>query len=109
MSQTVTLHRASNLLVYFTFEWGALEAGEEGLLEFALDGVNASPESPFEWGFAGNVIPHSSGTVTWSFADVPAGTHMVAARGRVQGGDLNALLDDCALTVFVTPSVEQAL
>ena len=104
MTQTVTLHRESNLLVLFTFEWGALDVDQEGLLHFTLDG---QAPAPFEWGFAGSAISRTSGTVTWSFTDVPAGTHTVAARARVEGGDVSAGLNECALTIFAFPRVAQ--
>ena len=102
MTQTVTLLHASNLLVLFTYEWARLDLDQEGLLHFTLDG---QAPAPFEWGFAGSSISRTSGTVTWSFTDVPAGTHTVAARARVEGGDLSAGLNECAMTVFVFPSV----
>jgi hypothetical protein len=97
MTQTVTLHTQSSLVLYFTFEWGSLSSDEEGLLAPTLD----SSGSPFEWGFVGNDISRTSGTVMWSFANVPAGTHTVGFGARLQGGDVSAELNDCALTVFV--------
>ncbi len=99
MTQTLTLARESDLLLYFTFEWGSLNLDEEGLLSRRLDDT----PPPFEWSFAGNAFSRTSGTVMWSFADVPAGTHNVAAHARLEGGDLSAQLNGCALTVFVIP------
>jgi len=99
LTQTLTLPRESNLLLYFAFEWGSLNPDEEGLIAPTLDG----PESPFEWSFAGNAFSRTSGTVMWSFANVPAGTHTVGPIARLEGGDLSAQLNECALTVFVVP------
>jgi hypothetical protein len=99
MSQTLTLNQKSRLLVSFTFEWGGLEDGEEGLLSPSLDGGFAT----FEWGFVGHTVPRTSGTVTWSFTNVPRGSHTVAFNARVEGGDEDSGLNECALTVIVVP------
>jgi len=99
LARTLTLPRESDLLLYFTFEWGSLNLDEEGLLSPKLDEAFSS----FEWSFAGNAFSRTSGTVMWSFAAVPAGTHTVAAHARLEGGDLSAQLNGCALTVFVIP------
>lgn len=98
MSQTLTLRQTSDLLVYFTFEWGSLQVGEEGLLSFAV-----ATEGSGEWSFAGVEITRTSGTLMYSFADVPRGTHTLAAHARVHGGDFSAELNECAMTVFVIP------
>jgi hypothetical protein len=38
MALTLPLPKRSHLLISFTFEWGGLEAGEEGLVSFSVDG-----------------------------------------------------------------------
>jgi hypothetical protein len=101
MARTLTLSERSHLLVSFTFEWGGLEADEEGLLSFTVDGGSTAGSA--EWGFAGTTTTRTSGNLTWAFADVPAGKHTVAAGGRVENGDLSADLNDCGFMVMVIP------
>ena len=53
----------------------------------------------------------TSGTVMWTFEDVPAGSYFAAMTARVEtvpsqlpgGSQPLAVLEDCTLTVFVTP------
>lgn len=99
MAQTLTLFERSHLLISFTFEWGSLVTGEEGLLSFTVD--DGATASSAEWGFAGTGISRTSGNLTWAFANVPAGRHTVAAGARVEGGDTSAELNDCGFTVTV--------
>jgi hypothetical protein len=108
MEQELTLGAESHLLVYFSFEWGALGTREEGKLSFELDGTDATSE----WSFPGNSATRTSGTVMWSFEDVPAGTHIVDVFGRVDpipsdgqppGVHTSADVNGCALTVIATP------
>jgi len=110
--QEVTVDAEAHLLAYFTFEWGSLKERLEGLVDIAL---LASDETVVgdsdEWGFPGDRIPRTSGTVMWSFEDVPPGTYTVHGAARVDatpaGGlpvsELSADLEECALTVFVVP------
>jgi hypothetical protein len=109
MEQEVILDASSHVLVSFTFEWSGLDTREEGLLNFSVDGQGDN----FDWGFLGNTqTKHTSGTVTWPFADVPAGQRTVIVGAWVDpipGGELpgagepSAGLENCALTVFVIP------
>ena len=99
MALILPLPKRSHLLISFTFEWGGLETGQEGLLSFTVDG--GSTDSSAEWGFAGTAISRTSGNLTWAFANVPAGKHTVAAGARVEGGNLSAELNDCGFTVMV--------
>jgi hypothetical protein len=99
MARTLTLSERSHLLISFTFEWGGLDTDEEGLVSFTVDG--GSTDSSAEWGFAGTTITRTSGNLTWAFANVPVGTHTVAAGARVEGGNLSAELNDCGFTVMV--------
>ncbi len=115
IQEEVTVDASSNLLVYYTFEWGNLDARLEGLVDIALqDADGAFVAGQGEWGFSGGSIPRTSGTVMWSFEDIPPGTYTAFGAARVdalpsggpqgQGGsDLVGSLNDCALTVFVIP------
>jgi hypothetical protein len=95
----VALSKPAHLMVSFTVEWGNLATGEEGLLSFTVGGGETAGSA--EWGFAGTGITRTSGSLTWAFADVPAGVHLVSAQARVEGGDESAELNDCALIVTV--------
>jgi hypothetical protein len=99
MSLTFGLPQRSHLWLSFTFEWGSLALGEEGLLAFTMDGGSTAGSS--EWGFSGTDITRTSGTLTWAFANIPAGKHTVAVGARVEGGDTAAELNDCGFTVMV--------
>jgi hypothetical protein len=112
----VTVAVLSNLLVYFTSEWSGLEAGTELLLNFQVndDGGNSVASTPFEWGVSNDPRLHDSGTVMWSFDDVDPGAYDVFVDARTDpvpgapgGGNTNnnptAVLENCALTVFVIP------
>jgi hypothetical protein len=92
----VNLSKAAHLLVTFTFEWGSLVPGEEGLLSFAAGSAGSA-----EWGFAGTDITRTSGSLAWAFPNVPKGVQLVAVSARVEGGDTSAELNDCALIVTV--------
>lgn len=104
-----TLRARSHLLVSFTAEWAALDAGEEGRLAFEVVGPRGTERSD-AWSFDGERNLHTSGTVTWSFEGVAPGTYTVAAVASVRDSgasgsreDLSAGLENCALTVFVIP------
>jgi hypothetical protein len=101
----------SDLLVSFTAEWSGFDTRTELLITFEVVGDDESFRStPFEWGVSSNTRTHSSGTVMWSFGDVPAGGYTVQVGARVDpipgaqgGGSPSATLENCALTVFVIP------
>ncbi len=106
----------SNLVVYFTSEWSGLDTDTELLLNFIVtDGEgNFVVGTPFEWGLSNSPLTHDSGTVMWSFDNVQPGVYhvFVDARtdpvpGPIGGGNTNnnpkATLENCALTVFVSP------
>jgi IPT/TIG domain len=106
----------SNLMVYFSSEWSGLQTDTELLLNFMVndDAGNLVVGTPFEWGLTNNPRTHDSGTVMWSFDGVQAGVYhvFVDARtdpvpGPVGGGNTNnnptAVIENCALTVFVNP------
>jgi hypothetical protein len=99
MALTLTLAERSHLLISFTFEWGGLDPGEEGLLSFTVDGGSTAASA--EWGFAGTATTRTSGNLTWAFANIPAGQHSIAAAARIEGGNLSAELNDCGFTVMV--------
>jgi len=111
MSTDVVFREASDLLVYFTGEFSGIDPNTELLLGFRVwDAVGLQASTPFEWGFVGNVRgAHSTATVMWSFADVPADDYDVELSARVDpfpgpgAGDNAAVLENCALTVFVIP------
>jgi hypothetical protein len=111
MPQVIELAIPSHVVAYFTFEWSGLNAREFGLLNLVLDGVGPGPNYEFT-PTASTVNPN--GTVMWSFPNVQPGTHTVAVYAAVddvdpipggtgQDSDLFAALENCALTVFVTP------
>lgn len=107
MPTAVSFDADSHLLVYFTSEWGGLDAREEGLLGFEiLDGTgNVFKRTPFEWSVAGSGIIRTDATVMWSFKDVPAGDYTVRMSARTDSDSNDSSLNDCALTVFVIPAV----
>jgi hypothetical protein len=112
----VTVETRSNLLVYLSSEWSGMEADTELLLSFR---VNEAGEflmgTPFEWGVSNDPRLHDSGTVMWSFDGVEPGVYEVLGDARTDpvpgprgGGNTNnnpaAVLENCALTVFVIPA-----
>lgn len=115
IQEEVIVDASSNLLVYYTFEWGNLDPRLEGLVDIALqdaDGEFVAGQG--EWGFSAGIIPRTTGTVMWSFEDIPPGTYTAFGAARVdalpsggpagQGGsELSGDLSECALTVFVIP------
>jgi hypothetical protein len=113
----VSVTATSNLLVYFSSEWSGLEADTELLISFRVNDSagNFVVGTPFEWGVSNDPRLHDSGTVMWSFNDVQPGFYDVAGDARTDpvpgpsgGGKTNnnptAVLENCALTVFVIPS-----
>ena len=113
MGEEITFDDDSHVFLSFTYEWGTLDARLEGLVDLALlDPDGTVIRSQGEWGFAGSRIPRTSGTVTWSFENVPAGTYTAIAGARVDAspagglplaGELSAGIEECALTAFVIP------
>ena len=112
----VSVAATSNLLVYFSSELSGLEPDTELLLSLRVeDGAgNAVAGTPFEWGLSNTPRLHDSGTVMWSFDSVQPGTYDVLGDARTDpvpgprgGGNTNnnptAVLENCALTVFVVP------
>lgn len=106
MEQSFTLEAESNVVVWFTFQFGFENPRQEGLLAFGLDGGSMNNE----WGIAapGSTTAQSfsvrqSTTLSWSFDNVAPGPHRVTAFGRVSTG--LAGLNTCAMTVLVTPVV----
>jgi len=105
----------SNLLVYFSTEWSGLETDTELLPLFSVndDEGNFVVGTPFEWGLSNNPRIHDSGTVMWSFDAVQPGDYEVLFDARTDpvpgprgGGNPTAVLENCALTVFVIPVAE---
>jgi hypothetical protein len=104
MGQEFSLDAESNVIVYFTFQFGFDTPRQEGLLSFGLDGTSTNKE----WGVAasGNTTAQSfsvrqSTTLMWSFDNVAPGDHSVQAFARVSTG--SAGMSGCALTVLVSP------
>jgi len=111
----VNVAATSNLLVYFSTEWSGLETDTELLLLFSVndDEGNFVVGTPFEWGLSNNARIHDSGTVMWSFDAVQPGDYEVLFDARTDpvpgprgGGKPTAVLENCALTVFVIPVAE---
>ncbi len=112
MPTAVTVDARSRLLVYFTSERSGFDTHTELLVTFeVLAGDNVVASTPFEWGNLGVALRgHTSGTVMWSFEDVSPGDYTVRVGARVDplpgplgGGSPTAVLENCALTVFVIP------
>jgi hypothetical protein len=61
MALILPLPKRSHLLISFTFEWGGLDTGQEGLLSFTVDG--GSTDSSAEWGFCGHCDYSDEGSV----------------------------------------------
>jgi IPT/TIG domain-containing protein len=112
----VSVAAASNLLVYFSSEWSGLNPDTELLISLRVndDAGNFVVGTPFEWGVSNNPRLHDSGTVMWSFDSVPPGDYEVLGDARTDpvpgpkgGGNTNnnptAVLENCALAVFVIP------
>lgn len=113
MTQDFILDAPSNVLVYFTTGLSGLTTDEDASVNFILDfGTESISDSP-SWDFPGNQFAKASGTVMWSFKDVPVGPHSViigseiivspTVGGHGQQSQPSADFDNCALTVFVTP------
>ena len=92
----VTLRQTSHLSVLFTGEFGGLDPGDEGMLFFRLDGNTLSPG----WSYVGSNITRDGATISWTFFNVPRGTHTVEVSAGV-GGDGYGQIDRCSLTVTV--------
>jgi hypothetical protein len=112
MLTQVTVSETSNLLVYLSFDWSGLEPGTELLVSLGVndDEDNFVDGTPFEWGLSNTPRLHDSGTVMWSFDGVQPGTYDVLFDARTDpvpgprgGGNPTAVLENCALTVFVNP------
>jgi hypothetical protein len=114
MFTPVTFDQESHLLVYFTFEGSGFGPRTELLLgpELEDEAGDVVQGRPFEWGFVGNAAgAHTSGTVMWTFEDVPAGSYIIAMTHRVEtvpsglpgGNEPSAVMENCVLTVFVNP------
>ena len=113
MPTQVTVGATSNLSISFSSERSGLDSvNTELLLSFFIldDEGKIVFETPFEWGLASNPRTHDSGTVMWSFDAVQPGTYDVFlgvrvdhVPGPVGGSNPTAVLENCALMVFVTP------
>jgi hypothetical protein len=115
----ITVSQTSNLSVFYTFEWGTLDPHLEGLVDIGL--LDRQTEQVIagqgEWGFSSGNIPRQSGTVTWSFTSIPPGNYWVVGAARVDatptgvpgggqaGSAISAGLNECSLTVLVSPTV----
>jgi hypothetical protein len=113
----VTVAEPSNLLVYFTSEVSGLHGDAELLLTFRVnDDAGNEVAQMGEWGVSNDTRLHDTKTVMWSFDNVAPGAYEVFVDARTDpvpgppgGGNTNnnpsAALEQCALTVFVNPSV----
>jgi hypothetical protein len=118
MPTEVSVSETSNLLVYFTSEWSGMSTDTELLLTFRVnDGAGEVANTGFEWGLTnnGSLRAHQSGTLMWTFDGIEPGVYSVFADartdpvpGRAGGGNTNnnpsAVLENCAMTVFVVPA-----
>jgi hypothetical protein len=106
MQTPVDFDQRSHLLVYFTSEWTAGETPVDLRLGFAVVGVDETFFTPvWELGKASKVP--ASGTVMYTLEDVPAGDYTVQVFAQTHDTRpatvTHAVLNHCALTVFVTP------
>ncbi len=107
MQRTFTTGVETNVVAYFTGQFGSLERREEGRLYFTLYFPGGNTESP-DQAIPGNLVPRTTATVMWSFVNVPAGSVQVGVQARVEQhppGEKapKSDLKNCALTVFVMP------
>jgi hypothetical protein len=107
-----------DLLVYFTSKWSGMSTDTELLLTFRVnDGAGEVANTGFEWGLSnnGSLRAHQSGTLMWTFDGIEPGVYSVFADartdpvpGRAGGGNTNnnpsAVMENCAMTVFVVPA-----
>ena len=113
MPTHVDVAATSNLLVYLSFEFSGPEINTELLVSLLVnDESGFVAGTPFEWGLGTNPRMHDSGTLMWSFDNIGPGTYTVLADTRADrvpgphgGGTPKAVLENCALTVFVNPVV----
>jgi hypothetical protein len=113
MPTPITVDGTSHLLVSFSAERSGIRGDDELLLTFDIfDSSGGFVEgTPFEWGFGRTFETHESGTVEWTFDNVAAGTYTVQVGARIDpappgpagSGDPVAALENCALTVSVSP------
>jgi hypothetical protein len=115
----VSVSTTSNLVVYFTSEWSGFSTDTELLLTFRVndDAGNEVTSTPFEWGVSLDYPRlHDSGTFMWTFDGIEPGAYSVFVDARTDpvpgpagGGNTNhnpsAGMGNCAMTVFVNPSV----
>lgn len=113
MPTPITVDGTSHLLVSFSSERSGISGNNELLLTFDIfdssGGLVAG--TPFEWGFGRTFKTHESGTVEWTFNNVAAGTYTVQVGARMDpappgpggSGDPTSVLENCALTVSVSP------
>jgi len=112
MPTSVTVDATSHLLVSFSAERSGIRGNNELLVRFdILQGGTVLESTPFEWGFSRTFKTHESGTVEWTFDNVAAGVYTVQVGARTDpappgpggSGHPTSVMENCALTVFVTP------
>lgn len=114
LPMTVTVGQESHLVTYLGGMWSGFSPDSTLILWIEIVNENGSRLSP---GFSAVPGPvHNSGTVMWTFENVDPGTYTVQGlvalfpqRGTfVPHGETTftgANIQNCALTVFVNPSV----
>jgi hypothetical protein len=112
---SVTVDATSDLVASFSAERSGITGDNELLVTVDIFSNEAFVEgTPFEWGFGRTFKTHESGTVQWTFDNVPTGTYIVQAGARMDPappgpggtGTPTSVMENCALTVFVTPVVQ---
>lgn len=109
IAQQFTIQAPSNVTAYFSSKLGLVQPHEVVSLSFGLDGF----EQP-DWGFTatGSTTAKyfggvSSGIIMWTYDHVAPGTYLLQTFAGVTGGQLpSADVNQCALTVFVSPVEE---
>lgn len=112
---TVQVGQQSHILALFGGMWSGFEMDSALLIRIEIfDGNGFQRVSP---GFSvNNGQVHGSGTVMWTFENIPAGTYTVQAVVALfpehgafvphgNTGHTGANVQNCALTLFVNPSV----
>jgi hypothetical protein len=102
----VTVDATSDLVASFSAERSGITGDNELLVTVDIFSNEVFVE--------GTPKTHESGTVQWAFDNVPTGTYIVQAGARMDPappgpggtGTPTSVMENCALTVFVTPVVQ---
>jgi hypothetical protein len=109
MAQEFTIEAPSNVTAYFSSRVGLVQPREVVFLSFRLDGFE-QPEWPFTTTGSSTAKyfgGQGSAMIMWTFDHVAPGAYSLETFARVTGGQVpSADVNQCALTVFVSPVEE---